>query len=212
MCCLRYEYDTYREISKELPKIGERVQTPDGFAIVYSTSILKEKVKVKLITGKNKDTGANEMSEEYHEYGNSLVVRVDKRKGQNKSDKTNAQDELDDSLDSDDLEDFPLEAFGENAELILDGSPEALAKLASAGRRPRDNHGKKGHPRSKDQPNAGTQSTSTNTQTGERQGFRHSDKQNRPQRDRPKRVKRPMSIQLEDQDDSVFSEDKKTQE
>jgi cell fate regulator YaaT (PSP1 superfamily) len=80
MCCLRYEYDTYRELNKELPKQGERVQTPDGMAIVYSTSILKEKVKVKLIVGTPKEGQPPELSDEFHEYGNSVILRVDKKR------------------------------------------------------------------------------------------------------------------------------------
>ncbi len=79
MCCLRYEYDTYRELNKEMPKIGERVKTPDGLAIVFYTSILKEKVKVKLMTGKTKENGQDELSDEWHEYSNSVLIRVDKK-------------------------------------------------------------------------------------------------------------------------------------
>ncbi len=31
-CCLRYEYDTYEQLQKELPPIGSRVVTPEGRA------------------------------------------------------------------------------------------------------------------------------------------------------------------------------------
>lgn len=41
MCCLSYEYSTYKELSKGLPKEGECVCTKEGKAKVVSTNVLK---------------------------------------------------------------------------------------------------------------------------------------------------------------------------
>jgi cell fate regulator YaaT (PSP1 superfamily) len=39
-CCLRYEYDTYEQILKELPPLGSAVVTPEGRAKVIGHEIL----------------------------------------------------------------------------------------------------------------------------------------------------------------------------
>jgi cell fate regulator YaaT (PSP1 superfamily) len=39
-CCLRYEYETYEMLQKELPPIGSKVTTPDGAAQVLGHEIL----------------------------------------------------------------------------------------------------------------------------------------------------------------------------
>lgn len=48
MCCLNYEQNTYEDIRKRMPKVGSIVKTEDGKGEVISSSIVKEKVKVKL--------------------------------------------------------------------------------------------------------------------------------------------------------------------
>ena len=52
MCCLRYEHDAYREEYKKLPKVDQRVITPDGEGVVTELAPLIGLVKVKL----DKDT------------------------------------------------------------------------------------------------------------------------------------------------------------
>lgn len=47
MCCLSYEYDYYNDASKQLPKVGAEVGTPDGKATVASLNMLKMQVRVK---------------------------------------------------------------------------------------------------------------------------------------------------------------------
>ena len=46
MCCLRYEVDEYKELKKNLPKIGSIVKTKKGEGQVISLDILNQKVKV----------------------------------------------------------------------------------------------------------------------------------------------------------------------
>lgn len=50
-CCLRYEYETYRELKKGLPKIGAHVQTVHGEATVVVGHPLKQTVTVRIESG-----------------------------------------------------------------------------------------------------------------------------------------------------------------
>jgi cell fate regulator YaaT (PSP1 superfamily) len=46
-CCLRYEYDVYEKMQKQLPPIGSRVDTPEGRARVVGHEILSGQVLVE---------------------------------------------------------------------------------------------------------------------------------------------------------------------
>jgi cell fate regulator YaaT (PSP1 superfamily) len=48
MCCLGYEYLTYKEFSKNLPKEGQYIETPEGKGRVISVHTLKQTVMVEL--------------------------------------------------------------------------------------------------------------------------------------------------------------------
>lgn len=48
MCCLKYEQDVYEEVRKILPKVGALVETAEGKGEVIESSVLYEKVKVKM--------------------------------------------------------------------------------------------------------------------------------------------------------------------
>ncbi len=50
-CCLRYEYDQYRELKRGLPKIGATVKTSHGDAVVVVGHPLKQTVTVRLEEG-----------------------------------------------------------------------------------------------------------------------------------------------------------------
>ena len=55
MCCLKHEEDTYEEINKRLPGIGDYVTTPDGRrGEVHSVNVLRELVKVIVENGDEK--------------------------------------------------------------------------------------------------------------------------------------------------------------
>jgi cell fate regulator YaaT (PSP1 superfamily) len=45
-CCLVYEHDLYKEMSKTLPKVGKRVSTPAGEGKVVELDVLGQKVRV----------------------------------------------------------------------------------------------------------------------------------------------------------------------
>ena len=46
-CCLRYEYDTYEEMRRELPPNGARIVTPSGKATVLQQEILSQQLLVQ---------------------------------------------------------------------------------------------------------------------------------------------------------------------
>lgn len=46
-CCLRYEYDTYQELQRELPRVGYDILTRDGKARVLSQEILTSELLVQ---------------------------------------------------------------------------------------------------------------------------------------------------------------------
>ena len=50
-CCLRYEYEQYRELKRGLPKIGSRVQTAQGAAVVVVGHPIKQTITVRLESG-----------------------------------------------------------------------------------------------------------------------------------------------------------------
>lgn len=52
MCCLSYEYQTYKYLSKDLPREGERVTTPEGKGKVISVNVLKGCYYVELEDGR----------------------------------------------------------------------------------------------------------------------------------------------------------------
>ncbi|MEO8601826.1 MAG: regulatory iron-sulfur-containing complex subunit RicT [bacterium] len=46
-CCLRYEYDTYLELGRALPRIGAVVQSTKGDGVVVRQNVLKQTVLVR---------------------------------------------------------------------------------------------------------------------------------------------------------------------
>ncbi len=52
MCCLKYEYDTYKTLRKDMPKLGKKVDTPEGRGKVIRQNVLERTYTVILETGK----------------------------------------------------------------------------------------------------------------------------------------------------------------
>lgn len=48
MCCLNYEYDTYREIKKQFPKVGKKINTSLGEGRVCRINVIREKIDVEI--------------------------------------------------------------------------------------------------------------------------------------------------------------------
>lgn len=51
MCCLAYEFPTYMELKKDLPKVGKRVQTRAGKGKVIRQNVLNKTVTIELEEG-----------------------------------------------------------------------------------------------------------------------------------------------------------------
>jgi cell fate regulator YaaT (PSP1 superfamily) len=51
-CCMAYEYNVYKELNKGLPKMGGKIQLPEGKGKVINLDILKRMVQVDMGDGK----------------------------------------------------------------------------------------------------------------------------------------------------------------
>lgn len=51
MCCLRYEYETYKEVNARAPKHGAKIEVPDGVARVTEVNVPLECVTLQLEDG-----------------------------------------------------------------------------------------------------------------------------------------------------------------
>ena len=61
MCCLAFEYDTYVNTKKRMPKCGASIQTMEGPGKVIRQNILEEKIAVILENGKEIEIPAGEI-------------------------------------------------------------------------------------------------------------------------------------------------------
>jgi cell fate regulator YaaT (PSP1 superfamily) len=52
MCCLSYEYETYKQLSRGLPRQGDRIHTPQGKGKVISVNVFKRTALIELEEGK----------------------------------------------------------------------------------------------------------------------------------------------------------------
>ena len=48
MCCLRYEYEAYKDFKQRAPKVGAKISTPDGEAVVTELDVPRETVKLRI--------------------------------------------------------------------------------------------------------------------------------------------------------------------
>jgi cell fate regulator YaaT (PSP1 superfamily) len=48
MCCLTYEYAGYQEVRKHLPRVGKRIQTPEGEGKIIRYNLIRETVTLEL--------------------------------------------------------------------------------------------------------------------------------------------------------------------
>ncbi|MDY6910723.1 MAG: stage 0 sporulation family protein [Thermodesulfobacteriota bacterium] len=51
MCCLQYEYDTYCALKKGMPKMGKKIETPEGRGKVIRQNLIDRRVTVLLESG-----------------------------------------------------------------------------------------------------------------------------------------------------------------
>jgi cell fate regulator YaaT (PSP1 superfamily) len=48
MCCLTYEYAGYQQLRKHLPRVGKRIQTPEGEGKIIRYNLIRETVTLEL--------------------------------------------------------------------------------------------------------------------------------------------------------------------
>ena len=75
-CCLRYEFDTYQALERELPSIGSRVVSSRGRGRVVAQEILARKVALELEDGRRVIAGIQEI-ESVESSGASRTWRED---------------------------------------------------------------------------------------------------------------------------------------
>lgn len=78
MCCLKNEAETYEELNKNLPRVGDEVQGKDGLSgLVESVNVLRQTVRILVEVDDEK---------EYHEYevGDITILRR-RRRGSSRS-------------------------------------------------------------------------------------------------------------------------------
>ncbi len=55
MCCLQYEFETYKDLKKDMPKIGKKVEIPEGKGKVVRQNVMSRCYTVLLEDGKEVD-------------------------------------------------------------------------------------------------------------------------------------------------------------
>lgn len=61
MCCLLFEHACYRELGRDLPKVGQAIETPQGPGKVESVNVLTQTVVVSLEDGRRLSFSAEEL-------------------------------------------------------------------------------------------------------------------------------------------------------
>ncbi len=63
LCCLAYEYETYNDLKKALPKCGKKIQLKDGKAEVVALDILAQKVTLACHDGERCTMHVNDLQQ-----------------------------------------------------------------------------------------------------------------------------------------------------
>lgn len=63
MCCLKYEYDAYKDFKKRVPSRGTQVETPRGVGVVVDYNVPRERVIVEVGEGLRFEVPVSEVKE-----------------------------------------------------------------------------------------------------------------------------------------------------
>ena len=58
MCCLQFEHETYRELKKDMPKVGKKIELPEGRGKVIRQNIMNGSFTVQLEDGREMEVDA----------------------------------------------------------------------------------------------------------------------------------------------------------
>jgi cell fate regulator YaaT (PSP1 superfamily) len=64
MCCLTYEYDTYQDLKKVMPKLGKTIITPSGKGKVIRHNAICNRITVRLEEGLEIETDVEQIIKE----------------------------------------------------------------------------------------------------------------------------------------------------
>ena len=64
MCCLTYEFDTYKQLKRDMPKIGKSVLTPGGKGKVIRHNVICNRITVRLEGGVEVETPVDQLKKE----------------------------------------------------------------------------------------------------------------------------------------------------
>ena len=135
MCCLRNEADTYEELNKTVPKMGEKVGTPEGTeGVVTGLDVIRQRVKV-LIT-------IDEDNKELHEYDAS-ELKFKLRGGNKPAEKTQPENAEEDKPAKEQPKREPKAE--EPAQMQDEAEEEKPAKSPRERRRRRPNRRRRGN-------------------------------------------------------------------
>ncbi len=63
MCCLTFEFATYKELKKKFPKIGKQTTTPEGSGKVIRHNVIRDCVAVRLRDGREMEFTADKLTQ-----------------------------------------------------------------------------------------------------------------------------------------------------
>lgn len=61
MCCLKFEYETYKSLKKKFPKIGKKIDTPEGKGKVSRHNVSCNRLAIRLENGTEVEIGLNDI-------------------------------------------------------------------------------------------------------------------------------------------------------
>lgn len=64
ICCLQYEYETYQELKKGMPKVGKKIDLPEGQGKVIRQNVLERTFCVQLKDGKEIEKNLDSLTED----------------------------------------------------------------------------------------------------------------------------------------------------
>lgn len=79
LCCLEYEYEQYRDIQREAPRVGREVMSPDGPARIRDLMLIEGKCTIELQDGTRKVCPWSELK--FREEGGDRGGNGDRRPG-----------------------------------------------------------------------------------------------------------------------------------
>jgi len=65
MCCLQYEHETYREMKKDMPKLGKKIEITEGRGKVIRQNIMERTITVLLEDGKEVEKQLDPLTNEH---------------------------------------------------------------------------------------------------------------------------------------------------